>query len=190
MSFSIDRILHCPPAKPSPVSVPQLSLEQYCKYWLATSRLSMGGYVMCAPFHSASYPYHKASTLTPVARERDYSVSPSCSESEAEPRTEHMKQLPPKKTSRAARKKKRTIFTTEQLQDLEKHFGAQKYLSKTDRNKVASQLGLKERQVTTWYQNRRTRWKKDCSDKEWSREKEITAASNYSQFVQMKSQSN
>ncbi len=142
---------------------------------------------MCAPYHSASYPYHKTTTLTPVARERDNSVTPSCSENGAEPDTEQP--LPAPKKMPRARKKNRTIFTTDQLQDLEKHFGAQKYLSKVDRNKLASQLGLKERQVTTWYQNRRTRWKKDCSDKEWSREKEITAANNYSQFVQLKSQS-
>ena len=84
-------------------------------------------------------------------------------------------------------KKSRTIFTSEQLQDLEKYFSDRKYLSKFDRSRLASTLGLSERQVKTWYQNRRTRWKRDCSEKEWSTEREVSASSIYSQYVRMKS---
>ena len=84
-------------------------------------------------------------------------------------------------------KKSRTIFTSEQLQELEKHFNDQKYLSKFDRCRLASSLDLCQRQVKTWYQNRRTKWKKDCSDKEWSIQRERAASNIYSQYVKMKS---
>ncbi len=193
MNFSIDRLLQPPPIKPSPVCVPQLSLEQYCKYWLATAYMPRS---LCSiiptPYHSTTnYSYPKPSTLTPIATERDHHLAtPSCSESGADSENERplhcsRRKIPP----RASKKKTRTIFTSEQLQDLEKHFNGQKYLSKVNRCKLASQLGLQERQVKTWYQNRRTRWKKDCSDQEWSKEKELSAANNYTQYVLEKSQS-
>lgn len=93
-----------------------------------------------------------------------------------------------RKAGRHARaKKSRTVFTSEQLQDLEKRFSDQKYLSKYDRCKVACTLGLGERQVKTWYQNRRTRWKRECSEKEWSAERELSASSIYAQYVHIKS---
>ena len=196
MSFSIDRILHCLPAKTPSASATQLSAEQCCKYWLATSFLPTGGYVMTAPF-STGYPYvETGSHLSPVPRNiHSRSVSEASTTSDTASTsdcrqgsdTEQQQQAPQvRKTPRT--KKTRTIFTSEQLQELEKHFCNQKYLSKTDRAKLAASLGLKERQVKTWYQNRRTRWKKDCSDKEWSREKELSAANNYTQYVLMKSQ--
>uniref|UniRef100_A0A182PUM9 Homeobox domain-containing protein n=1 Tax=Anopheles epiroticus TaxID=199890 RepID=A0A182PUM9_9DIPT len=36
----------------------------------------------------------------------------------------------------------------------------QKYLSVADRSDVADALNLSETQVKTWYQNRRTKWKR------------------------------
>ncbi len=193
MNFSIDRLLQPPPMKPSPVSIPRLSLEQYCKYWLATTYMPMmnGCSIIPAPFPSTTYSYPKSSTLAPVANERDYLASPSHSESSAESDNERPQHFCRRRKipRQASKKKTRTIFTSEQLQDLEKHFNGQKYLSKVNRCKLAHQLGLQERQVKTWYQNRRTRWKKDCSDQEWSKEKELSAANNYSQYVLEKSQS-
>lgn len=52
-------------------------------------------------------------------------------------------------------RKARTAFTDQQLNNLEKHFARQKYLSVQDRLELATKLGLSDTQVKTWYQNRR-----------------------------------
>ncbi|KAL3101397.1 hypothetical protein niasHT_021515 [Heterodera trifolii] len=57
-------------------------------------------------------------------------------------------------------RKARTIFTDKQLQELETMFGSQKYLSVQDRVSLAQRMGLTDTQVKTWYQNRRTKWKR------------------------------
>ena len=84
------------------------------------------------------------------------------------------------------KKKKRTAFTTVQLQKLESKFDQQKYLTKLDRCTLASSLGLTEKHVKTWYQNRRTKWKKDCSKQDWSKQREQAATIMYSQYLQTK----
>ncbi|XP_076278216.1 uncharacterized protein LOC143208048 [Lasioglossum baleicum] len=57
-------------------------------------------------------------------------------------------------------RKARTAFTDQQLQTLEKSFERQKYLSVQDRMELAAKLHLTDTQVKTWYQNRRTKWKR------------------------------
>ncbi|XP_033321933.2 uncharacterized protein LOC117218035 [Megalopta genalis] len=57
-------------------------------------------------------------------------------------------------------RKARTAFTDTQLQTLEKSFERQKYLSVQDRMELAVKLNLTDTQVKTWYQNRRTKWKR------------------------------
>ncbi|MBN3300734.1 DBX2 protein, partial [Amia calva] len=54
---------------------------------------------------------------------------------------------------------RRAVFSEEQRKELEKTFERQKYISKTDRNKMATHLGLKESQVKIWFQNRRMKWR-------------------------------
>ena len=61
-------------------------------------------------------------------------------------------------------KKSRTAFTDHQLQTLEESFEKQKYLSAYDRHELAAKLKLSDTQVKTWYQNRRTKWKKTVSN--------------------------
>lgn len=39
----------------------------------------------------------------------------------------------------------------------------QKYLSVSDRSKIAKRLGLSDTQVKTWFQNRRTKWKRQSA---------------------------
>ncbi|KPJ14311.1 BarH-like 2 homeobox protein [Papilio machaon] len=65
-------------------------------------------------------------------------------------------------TSSGGRKprRRRTAFTHAQLAYLERKFRCQKYLSVADRGDVADALSLSETQVKTWYQNRRTKWKR------------------------------
>ncbi|KAI8034389.1 NK1 transcription factor-related protein 1 [Drosophila gunungcola] len=64
--------------------------------------------------------------------------------------------------SKSGRKprRRRTAFTHAQLAYLERKFRCQKYLSVADRSDVAETLNLSETQVKTWYQNRRTKWKR------------------------------
>lgn len=46
-------------------------------------------------------------------------------------------------------------FTPQQTQNLERRFSNHKYLSPEDRRKLAMELNLSDRQVKTWFQNRR-----------------------------------
>ncbi|XP_026891750.1 homeobox protein DBX2 [Acinonyx jubatus] len=61
---------------------------------------------------------------------------------------------------------RRAVFSEDQRKALEKMFQKQKYISKTDRKKLAISLGLKESQVKIWFQNRRMKWRN-------SKEKEV-----------------
>jgi len=88
-----------------------------------------------------------------------------------------------RKRQEVFRKKKRTAFTSKQLQELERKFSEQKYLTKADRTELAESLGLTEKHVKTWYQNRRTKWKRGTTEVEWSKHREIAAAIMYQQFV-------
>uniref|UniRef100_A0A095AHB9 BarH-like 2 homeobox protein n=1 Tax=Schistosoma haematobium TaxID=6185 RepID=A0A095AHB9_SCHHA len=60
-------------------------------------------------------------------------------------------------------RKSRTAFTDLQLNELEKMFDHQKYLSVQDRIELAERLHLTDTQVKTWYQNRRTKWKRQTA---------------------------
>lgn len=64
---------------------------------------------------------------------------------------------------------RRAVFSEEQRKALEKMFQKQKYISKTDRRKLAVSLGLKESQVKIWFQNRRMKWRN-------SKEKEVLSS--------------
>lgn len=57
-------------------------------------------------------------------------------------------------------RKARTAFSDLQLKALERQFDRQKYLTVQDRTDLAQRLGLSDTQVKTWYQNRRTKWKR------------------------------
>lgn len=49
---------------------------------------------------------------------------------------------------------------------LEKNFAKQKYLSIPERLDLAKELDLTEQQVKTWFQNRRTKWKRQLSEQD------------------------
>ncbi|KAK5851350.1 hypothetical protein PBY51_002153 [Eleginops maclovinus] len=51
-------------------------------------------------------------------------------------------------------------FSNEQTIELEKKFETQKYLSPPERKRLAKMLQLSERQVKTWFQNRRAKWRR------------------------------
>lgn len=83
-------------------------------------------------------------------------------------------------------KKARTSFTQLQIQSLEIKFDQQKYLARKDRTNLAHGLGLTEKHVKTWFQNRRTKWKKECSEENWSKHKEMAATMMYTQYMESK----
>ncbi|XP_076069280.1 uncharacterized protein LOC143041343 [Oratosquilla oratoria] len=76
-----------------------------------------------------------------------------CSEGESAPK---------KRRSDSAGKPRRarTAFTYEQLVSLENKFKQTRYLSVCERLNLALALNLTETQIKIWFQNRRTKWKK------------------------------
>ena len=51
-------------------------------------------------------------------------------------------------------------FTSQQTKNLETRFASSKYLSPEERRHLALQLKLTDRQVKTWFQNRRAKWRR------------------------------
>ncbi|KAI6229435.1 Degenerin mec-10 [Aphelenchoides besseyi] len=64
----------------------------------------------------------------------------------------------------ASHKKPRTSFTKSQLATLEARFCVQKYLASMERALLANQLEMTDAQVKTWFQNRRTKWRRQESE--------------------------
>ncbi|XP_044013197.1 homeobox protein Hox-D3 isoform X2 [Aphidius gifuensis] len=71
------------------------------------------------------------------------------------------------------RKKPRTSFTRLQIAELEKRFHKQKYLASAERAALAKSLKMTDAQVKTWFQNRRTKWRRQTAEE---REAERQAA--------------
>ena len=62
------------------------------------------------------------------------------------------------------KKKQRPLFSPHQIQTMEKEFAKQRYVSEDKRAQLAQEVNLTENQVKTWFQNRRTKWKKEAKD--------------------------
>ncbi|GMT17399.1 hypothetical protein PFISCL1PPCAC_8696, partial [Pristionchus fissidentatus] len=54
----------------------------------------------------------------------------------------------------------RTIYSSSQLAALEKRFGETEYLELPERAWLSAELGLSEMQIKVWFQNRRSKHKK------------------------------
>jgi len=67
--------------------------------------------------------------------------------------------------------KQRPLFAHSQIQRLEKEFGEEKYLTEAKRAELSKELGMTETQVKTWYQNRRTKWRKELKEEMSSKAK-------------------
>ena len=71
-----------------------------------------------------------------------------------------------KKRRRPMKKKKlRPLFSVHQIQTMEKEFAKCRYVSEGRRAELSSDLKLTEMQVKTWFQNRRTKWKRETEEK-------------------------
>lgn len=62
------------------------------------------------------------------------------------------------------KRKQRPLFTQHQVQALEQEFTRNRYVSEEKRAELAKTLNLTETQVKTWFQNRRTKWRKEARD--------------------------
>ncbi|XP_041370536.1 T-cell leukemia homeobox protein 1-like [Gigantopelta aegis] len=62
------------------------------------------------------------------------------------------------------RKKPRTSFSRLQIMELEKRFHRQKYLASAERSSLAKGLKMTDAQVKTWFQNRRTKWRRQTAE--------------------------
>lgn len=84
------------------------------------------------------------------------------------------------------KRKSRTAFTNHQIFELERRFIYQKYLSPADRDEIASQLGLSNAQVITWFQNRRAKLKRDMEElkKDVESSKVLTTHTTFLENVQ------
>lgn len=79
------------------------------------------------------------------------------------------------------RKKPRTSFTRIQICELEKRFHKQKYLASAERATLAKTLKMTDAQVKTWFQNRRTKWRRQTAEE---REAERQAANRLMMTLQ------
>ncbi|CAL8362824.1 unnamed protein product [Lota lota] len=77
------------------------------------------------------------------------------------------------------RKKPRTSFSRLQISELEKRFYRQKYLASAERSCLAKTLKMTDAQVKTWFQNRRTKWRRQTAEE---REAERQQANRMIQF--------
>lgn len=78
------------------------------------------------------------------------------------------------------KKKARTTFTGRQIFELEKQFKEKKYLTASERSDMAALLNVTETQVKIWFQNRRTKWKKQEKICETTAENEKDSQSEHS----------
>uniref|UniRef100_A0A2K5U9K6 BarH like homeobox 1 n=2 Tax=Macaca fascicularis TaxID=9541 RepID=A0A2K5U9K6_MACFA len=128
----------------------------------------------CAPYSSSGQPAapEPGGRLAAKAGEDfrdklDKSGSNASSDSEYKVKEEGDREISSSRDSPPVRLKKprkaRTAFTDHQLAQLERSFERQKYLSVQDRMELAASLNLTDTQVKTWYQNRRTKWKRQTA---------------------------
>ncbi|XP_041756485.2 barH-like homeobox 1a [Coregonus clupeaformis] len=120
----------------------------------------------CAPYKSHGHPMSDSEQFeSKIADDfMDKIHSNSSSDNEYKARDHDMDSSRDSPSSRLKKPRKaRTAFSDHQLAQLERSFERQKYLSVQDRMELAASLNLSDTQVKTWYQNRRTKWKRQTA---------------------------
>ena len=113
---------------------------------------------MCSYLYRPTYhfpPGFRLASLTsePRRNSRLASSPDAGTKEEGEREISSSRDSPPARSKRP--RKARTAFSDHQLNQLERSFERQKYLSVQDRMELAASLNLTDTQVKTWYQNRR-----------------------------------
>uniref|UniRef100_A0A914CZ56 Homeobox domain-containing protein n=1 Tax=Acrobeloides nanus TaxID=290746 RepID=A0A914CZ56_9BILA len=106
--------------------------------------------------------------------------SPIPNQDSIEARREKRPGHPYQNRAPAKHKKPRTSFTKSQVALLETKFLDRKYLASSERAILANQLKMSDAQVKTWFQNRRTKWRRQESE---DREYEDKAAAKMLSFT-------
>ncbi|VDM91487.1 unnamed protein product [Litomosoides sigmodontis] len=103
-----------------------------------------------------------SSTRTDMKRLSDFSINrllrKHCSESAMNERCDIPVSSRDERSGKG--RKQRTIYGVSQTKILEKAFEEQQYMVGTEREMLAERLGLSEAQVRVWFQNRRSKWRK------------------------------
>ncbi|NXQ43861.1 NOBOX protein, partial [Catharus fuscescens] len=58
------------------------------------------------------------------------------------------------------KKKPRTFYSTEQVEELEKMFQEDHYPDNEKRREIAAAVGVTPQRILVWFQNRRAKWRK------------------------------
>uniref|UniRef100_A0A672L2D3 NK1 transcription factor-related protein 2-like n=1 Tax=Sinocyclocheilus grahami TaxID=75366 RepID=A0A672L2D3_SINGR len=103
----------------------------------------------------SKFPGKHQETQRDVTREISNSAKTTASENPAD------SNIPSVSGAKGKSKRIRTAFTLDQLRILERSFQNSHYLSVFERHCIATALRLSETQVKIWFQNRRTKWKKE-----------------------------
>ncbi|XP_071589493.1 homeobox protein NOBOX isoform X2 [Heliangelus exortis] len=101
----------------------------------------------CASAHSAAQQSYKMSSVLEVKSIHDGSKGNN-------ELLENPEILPP------VRKKSRTFYSAEQLEELEKMFQDDHYPDNEKRREIAAVVGVTPQRIMVWFQNRRAKWRK------------------------------
>ncbi|XP_041368116.1 barH-like 1 homeobox protein [Gigantopelta aegis] len=126
------------------------------------SRLSPSGGLKQINFMNMSSDLFSDRSRPPISS-KDIDVDSNCAEDDTDEHEDGDDSTSSMMMKTKKPRKARTAFTDHQLSCLEKNFERQKYLSVQDRMELAAKLNLTDTQVKTWYQNRRTKWKRQTA---------------------------
>ncbi|XP_039268043.2 uncharacterized protein LOC120343040 isoform X1 [Styela clava] len=146
-SHSISRIIGCHSPNPSQSTMEAVDEEKRLNSVTTPTSINISGDTSCTSFES------------------NYG---------SDNRRDKCKGMPLSPTSMEVKKRPRTAFTPEQIKRLETEFQRNKYLSVGKRMELSKALKLTETQIKIWFQNRRTKWKREYLS-EW----EVWAHQNY-----------
>ncbi|XP_069093213.1 barH-like 1 homeobox protein [Pleurodeles waltl] len=167
--------MDCPlPPGGAPISAPSQSRTVTTSSFLIRDILAdCKPLAACAPYSSNGQPTQEPVRCLVSRGAEDFrdklerGGSNASSDSEYRVKEEGDREISSSRDSPPVRLKKprkaRTAFTDHQLAQLERSFERQKYLSVQDRMELAASLNLTDTQVKTWYQNRRTKWKRQTA---------------------------
>ncbi|KAK7078962.1 hypothetical protein SK128_011983 [Halocaridina rubra] len=111
-------------------------------------------------FYTMMFRHYVETQLRGMANSRSYAPLGYALLDPAFPHMVGGANLPYPLTNRSRRRGGQVRFTGDQTRQLESWFHLHKYINPSQRKTIARELNLQERQVKTWFQNRRAKWRK------------------------------